>query len=267
MERIVVRLHVSTFNGSGHLLTIPGSPCQQYSVWAQQGYTTKRCKKSLSSSDLEHVAQCLKHHVVAGRSPGAGWGRWDPCPAGPQPASRTWPSFYQEPLWSWHQSPRGRSAPTAPHRWECLTCRLWPDPASVLSSLGRVESCPHSPSIERLLLFVNIFEFTICPTISLNLVFPESMLRPFVKVPIEKPLGATASPTKGNVKRNFGKTKERRPYFIHKNNWCASGEFWLAWTWCQIHKIIWQSIWSKLASWTYSGITLDIKVFSLWRTS
>ena len=29
----------------------------------------------------------------------------------------------------------------------------------------------------------------------------------------------------------------------------------------------WQSIWSKLASWTYSGITLDIKVFSLWRTS
>ena len=31
--------------------------------------------------------------------------------------------------------------------------------------------------------------------------------------------------------------------------------------------IIWQSIWSKLASWTYSGITLDIKVFSLWRTS
>ena len=32
-------------------------------------------------------------------------------------------------------------------------------------------------------------------------------------------------------------------------------------------KIIWQSIWSKLASWSYSGITLDIKVFSLWRTS
>ena len=31
--------------------------------------------------------------------------------------------------------------------------------------------------------------------------------------------------------------------------------------------IIWQSIWSKLASWTYSSITLDIKVFSLWRTS
>ena len=31
--------------------------------------------------------------------------------------------------------------------------------------------------------------------------------------------------------------------------------------------IIWQSIWSKLASWSYSGITLDIKVFSLWRTS
>ena len=29
----------------------------------------------------------------------------------------------------------------------------------------------------------------------------------------------------------------------------------------------WQSIWSKLASWTYSGITLDIKVFSLWHTS
>ena len=26
-------------------------------------------------------------------------------------------------------------------------------------------------------------------------------------------------------------------------------------------------IWSKLASWIYSGITLDIKVFSLWRTS
>ena len=94
-----------------------------------------------------------------------------------------------------------------------------------------------------------------CLTIPLNLVFPEPMLRPFVKVPIEKPLGAAASPTKGNVKRIFGKTKERRPYFIHKNNWCASGEFWLAWTWCQIHKIIWQSIWSKLASWTYSGIT------------
>ena len=34
-----------------------------------------------------------------------------------------------------------------------------------------------------------------------------------------------------------------------------------------IDMIIWQSIWSKLASWTYSGITLDIKVFSLWRTS
>ena len=33
------------------------------------------------------------------------------------------------------------------------------------------------------------------------------------------------------------------------------------------HMIIWQSIWSKLASWSYSGITLDIKVFSLWRTS
>ena len=32
-------------------------------------------------------------------------------------------------------------------------------------------------------------------------------------------------------------------------------------------RIIWQSIWSKLASWTYSGITLDIKVLSLWRTS
>ena len=32
-------------------------------------------------------------------------------------------------------------------------------------------------------------------------------------------------------------------------------------------RIIWQSIWSKLASWSYSGITLDIKVFSLWRTS
>ena len=32
MECIVVRLHVSTFNGSGHLLTIPGSPCEQYSV-------------------------------------------------------------------------------------------------------------------------------------------------------------------------------------------------------------------------------------------
>jgi len=30
-----------------------------------------------------------------------------------------------------------------------------------------------------------------------------------------------------------------------------------------IFMIIWQSIWSKLASWTYSGITLDIKVFSL----
>ena len=26
-------------------------------------------------------------------------------------------------------------------------------------------------------------------------------------------------------------------------------------------------IWSKLASWIYSGITLDIKVFSFWRTS
>ena len=34
-----------------------------------------------------------------------------------------------------------------------------------------------------------------------------------------------------------------------------------------IYMIIWQSIWSKLASWSYSGITLDIKVFSLWRTS
>ena len=33
------------------------------------------------------------------------------------------------------------------------------------------------------------------------------------------------------------------------------------------YMIIWQSIWSKLASWSYSGITLDIKVFSLWRTS
>ena len=32
-------------------------------------------------------------------------------------------------------------------------------------------------------------------------------------------------------------------------------------------KMTWQSIWSKLASWTYSGITLDIKVFSLWRTT
>ena len=34
-----------------------------------------------------------------------------------------------------------------------------------------------------------------------------------------------------------------------------------------VYMIIWQSIWSKPASWTYSGITLDIKVFSLWRTS
>ena len=37
-------------------------------------------------------------------------------------------------------------------------------------------------------------------------------------------------------------------------------------TW-RVDKMTWQSIWSKLASWTYSGITLDIKVFSLWRTS
>ena len=36
---------------------------------------------------------------------------------------------------------------------------------------------------------------------------------------------------------------------------------------CIVYMIIWQSIWSKPASWTYSGITLDIKVFSLWRTS
>ena len=39
------------------------------------------------------------------------------------------------------------------------------------------------------------------------------------------------------------------------------------WVYLIMHKIIWQSIWSKLASWSYSGITLDIKVFSLWRTS
>ena len=47
-------------------------------------------------------------------------------------------------------------------------------------------------------------------------------------------------------------------------------------TWRQTHRynvcihsntMTWQSIWSKLASWTYSGITLDIKVFSLWCTS
>ena len=37
--------------------------------------------------------------------------------------------------------------------------------------------------------------------------------------------------------------------------------------WLRRYMIIWQSIWSKLASWSYSGITLDIKVFSLWRTS
>ena len=42
---------------------------------------------------------------------------------------------------------------------------------------------------------------------------------------------------------------------IHgKRNFCQQ-------TW--FHKIIWQSIWSKLASWTYSGIKLDIKVFFL----
>ena len=34
-----------------------------------------------------------------------------------------------------------------------------------------------------------------------------------------------------------------------------------------LYMTTWQSIWSKLASWTYSGITLDIKVFSLWRIS
>ena len=36
---------------------------------------------------------------------------------------------------------------------------------------------------------------------------------------------------------------------------------------CPCHMMTWQSIWSKLASWAYSGITLVIKVFSLWRTS
>ena len=35
----------------------------------------------------------------------------------------------------------------------------------------------------------------------------------------------------------------------------------------RLYTMTWQSIWSKLASWTYSGITLDIKFFSLWRTS
>ena len=54
---------------------------------------------------------------------------------------------------------------------------------------------------------VIVFVFAFCLTIPLNLVFPEPMLRPFVKIPIQKLLGATVGPTKWNVKRIFQKKK------------------------------------------------------------
>ena len=39
------------------------------------------------------------------------------------------------------------------------------------------------------------------------------------------------------------------------------------WPWMGLYKINWELIWSKLRFYFMSGITLDIVVFSLWRTS
>ena len=64
-------------------------------------------------------------------------------------------------------------------------------------------------------------------------------------------------------KNNFDKSMYRGAFFV----WRAPILSWPRIMCSQVRMIIWQSIWSKLASWTYSGITLDIKVFSLWRTS